>query len=653
MKHILAILSALLAPLLLASLNALHAVEPVSETTRISPPPGFAGFEWQNPIHFDEAAGIYGDRLRDPHIIRVGDTYYLTHTMTRAGGADDYDPYLPYEGSCPGVRLYSTKDFKNWKAESWIIKGDELPEDCPYRHQCWATEIHKIGGRFYAITYAGNWKLGPQAGCYIGVADKVTGPYEHFTLLKGGGCDVTLTEDDAGKVYAFMIGDGIRVQEVDLSGINHGDIKLVGPVKVAVDDTYFKRGLWDASWTEGPWVKRRNGKYYLFYAVHIPGKDSVQKFQYWMAVSYADHPMGPWNQDPNPGVFWGGHGNVFDGPDGRWWYSYKNEKFHAAGEDFLCIDPVDFLPDGRIAKGDPSAYDTLTRIAPDGRVTRTIVQPKPVPVDQRPKALPPKLQSAEDCPVPVKRLLDLNFQKAGDDSALREGVLPEGNISMKNGTGEPVLITASRKKAGPVLVQREGRLMMDTSGGTIFFPRSQNSVLTEGNANKNFSAWTRVEFLHGSGEYNQTVLTNLGAWRVYRSKSGRLDLDFGKHMQRILHDKGPELELSRWYNIGFTFQGDADPSNLHEDIVTVYLDGKEVGKASGRGMFANSRNFQFGSGSFGGGEPFIGLYQRVIYWEGVAGPEEFANLSPGKPDPSGTPSGNPAPPQASPAADAK
>lgn len=42
--------------------------------------------------------------------------------MTPASDPNDYDPYAPHQGSCSGVRLYSTKDFKTWKAEGWIIR---------------------------------------------------------------------------------------------------------------------------------------------------------------------------------------------------------------------------------------------------------------------------------------------------------------------------------------------------------------------------------------------------------------------------------------------------------------------------------------------------------------------------------------------------
>jgi xylan 1,4-beta-xylosidase len=594
------------------------------------PVENFPGFEWQNPIHFDEAAGIYGDRLRDPHIIRVGDSYYLTHTMTPCSGPEEYDPYKRREGSGPGVRLYSTKDFKTWKAETWIVNTDELPADCPYRNQCWAPEINAIGGKFYAVFYAGNWKLGQHTDCYLGVADKVTGPYEHITNLKGAGCDVTLAEDDAGKVYAFMIGNGIRVQQVDLSGIERGDIKLVGPVKTAVETSYADKGLWIDRWTEGPWVKRHGKKYCLFYAVHLDAKADRPRNQYWMEVSYADHPMGPWTQDERPGVFWGGHGSVFDGPDGRWWYCYKNEKFNAVGEDFLCIDPLDFLPDARIASGEPTPYNILSRIAPEGTVTRTTAVPKPVPPDRRLRPLlSPTLLPAIKCGYPARKLADWDFQKAADGTPLSEGFIREGVLSLANAAGPAFEARALARPSGPKLVKEGDRLALDTSGGCVLFPARPGKP--ELNANMNFSVWMRVKPLKSPTKQKQGFATTVGRWHMSRSMDGRLELRFGPHLGNILHGSGPQLENGRWYDIGFSFEGDADPSDLHQDIVTVYVDGKVVGTAMGRGMFNSRDSFQIGCDWYDGNNKFEGLIQHAIFWDGVVTESDMAALS-GKPE---------------------
>ena len=58
-------------------------------------------FEYQNPIHFDKAAGWYTDLVRDPHIIKEGNRYYLTHTMIPPGS--QYDPIKRNNGMSPGV----------------------------------------------------------------------------------------------------------------------------------------------------------------------------------------------------------------------------------------------------------------------------------------------------------------------------------------------------------------------------------------------------------------------------------------------------------------------------------------------------------------------------------------------------------------------
>jgi hypothetical protein len=607
--------------LFLATLASMLGVIPAAE-------PKLAGFEWQNPIHFDEAAGIYGDRLRDPHIIRVGDRYYLTHTMTPCGGPEEYDPYKRREGSGAGVRLYSTADFKTWNAETWIVNTEALPDTCPYRNQCWAPEINHIGGKYYAVFYAGNWKLGLHTDCYIGLADKITGPYEHIANLKGAGCDVTLAEDDAGKVYAFMIGNGIRVQQVDLSGIERGDVKLVGPVETALDSTpYAEKGIWFDRWTEEPWVKRHtNGKYYLFCAVHVHAKQGRPENQYWMVVSYADHPFGPWKLDDRPGVFWGGHGSVFDGPDGRWWYCYKNEKFNAVGEDFVCIDPMDFLPDGRIASGEPTPYNILTRIAPDGTVTRTTADPKPVPRDRRPPPLPPPtLLPVVKCDYPARKIADWNFQKAADGTPLPEGFIKEGAFSLANAAGPAVEARTLARPTGPKLVKEGDRPALDTSGGCVIFPARPGKP--ELNANKNFSLWMRVKPLKSPAKEKQGLATTVGRWQMSRAMNGRLELRFGPHLGNILRGGAPQLENGRWYELGFSFEGDADPSDLHQDIVKVYVDGKVVGTASGRGMFNNRDSFQIGCDWYDGNNKFDGLIQRVIFWDGVVKESEMAALS--------------------------
>ena len=185
-----------------------------------------APFTWSNPIYFQGKTPK--DEIRDPCIIAEGGKYYLVFTVWSFRGRDEKHLADPDQGSSPGIKLFSSPDLKNWTFEKWLLKSSELPEDCPYKHRFWAPEIHKIGGKFYMIFTADNWlaKAHNPAGtwgaagyAFVGVADKVTGPYEHITTIPGAACDTTLFGDTDGRTYAFMPFGDLFVQEIDLSGL--------------------------------------------------------------------------------------------------------------------------------------------------------------------------------------------------------------------------------------------------------------------------------------------------------------------------------------------------------------------------------------------------------------------------------------------------
>jgi beta-xylosidase len=291
-----------------------------------------------NPLPFSyEAVGKTHTELRDPCIIRAGDRWYVVFTMWPFRPSDEQHFSDPDMGSSPGIRLYSTADFTTWKDEGWLVKSSELPADCPYRHQFWAPEIHRIAGRFHLIFTASNWQakrfaLPEGYYAFVGVADQITGPYQHITRIPNGPCDTTLFDDGKGNVYAAMPHKTISVQRLDLSRLADGIITREGPDTPALACDADADGA-VPDYLEGPWVERINGRYHLFYAANY-GRDG-----YWCGVATADSPLGPWKKDPRGKVFFGGHLAVFDGPDGRKWFSYRRERADD-GRGRLCIDPV-------------------------------------------------------------------------------------------------------------------------------------------------------------------------------------------------------------------------------------------------------------------------------------------------------------------------
>lgn len=302
------------------------------------------------PLPFAYQQGQSAERreVRDPCLIREGDTWYLTFTLWPFRGRDEQHLAEPDCGSSPGIALYSTKDFGTFRFENWLVKSSELPEDCPYRHRFWAPEIHRINGRYYLIFTADNWlrreynpagTWGTAGYAFVGVADKVTGPYEHITAIPHGPCDTSLFGDTDGTIYAVMPKSNVYVQRLDLSRLEQGKAELVGEERLALsarnDDIPFRV---DPEYLEGPWMARLGGRYVLWYAQNYRDPRAPG---YWTGVAYADKPLGPWTKDPRGQVFEGGHLSVFDGPDERPWFCYRVEH-DARTRGLLAIAPAAF-----------------------------------------------------------------------------------------------------------------------------------------------------------------------------------------------------------------------------------------------------------------------------------------------------------------------
>ena len=110
-----------------------------------------------NPFNFQYAdnEGEMRREVRDPAIIREGDTYYMTFTMWPFANREDGRMTLPNNGSSPGIQLFSSQDLKTWKPENWLVKASDLPINSPYKHRFWAPEIHKMNGKFLSNFYGG------------------------------------------------------------------------------------------------------------------------------------------------------------------------------------------------------------------------------------------------------------------------------------------------------------------------------------------------------------------------------------------------------------------------------------------------------------------------------------------------------------------
>jgi xylan 1,4-beta-xylosidase len=307
-------------------------------------------FAWSNPLPFryTESQAAPRTEVRDPCIIRDAGTYYLVFTMWPFANREEKRMGLPDSGSSPGIALYCSPDLKTWKFENWLVKSSDLPKDCPYKHRFWAPEIHRLGGKFYLVFTADNWlkkeynpagTWGTAGYAFVGVAEKIGGPYEHITYIQGAACDTSLFEDTDGRIYAIIPRYNIDLQEIDLTGLPRGEVRLLGQPRRVVMAENTDIGIpAKPDYLEGPWMEKVNGKYYLFYAEIYRDRKYPEWLGYHTGVAVADSVVGPYKKDPRGKLFTGGHVAVFNGPGERRWFSYRGESDSKA-RGLLCIDP--------------------------------------------------------------------------------------------------------------------------------------------------------------------------------------------------------------------------------------------------------------------------------------------------------------------------
>jgi beta-xylosidase len=167
-------------------------------------------------------------------------------------------------------------------------------------------------------------------------------------VLATGSIDAHLFQDDDGRYYLYYVeiagGFKIFVQ------------RMSDPVTPEGERTLVLRPTepWEmvsGHVTEGPFMLKRDGTYYLTYSG--TGADSPN---YAIGYATSKSPLGPFEKHAgNPiahrsnGIFGPGHHCVIDGPDGRMWMIY-HQKYddRTSYRRFVALDPIWFDDDGKL-----------------------------------------------------------------------------------------------------------------------------------------------------------------------------------------------------------------------------------------------------------------------------------------------------------------
>ena len=287
------------------------------DSAAAQPSPPRDGRTYRNPII---------DRLgpADPAVIRHEGKYYLYPTLDGKG----YDVFV-------------SDDLVHWQQKPKCFTDP--------RGGAWAPDVfhHKLGdGKFYLYYTLNRPGGGKQIG--VAVADQPLGPFRDRGNLADRAIDAHLFQDNDGSFYLYYVdlADGFKIMVQSMTDPLTRKGKPAEVIRPTADWERKKGAV-----TEGPWMLKREGLYYLMYSGS--GADGPD---YAIGYATAKSPLGPFAKHPgNPiahrgnGVFGPGHHCVVTGPDGKLWMVYHQQNSAKIGWDrFLAIDPLWFDEQGVI-----------------------------------------------------------------------------------------------------------------------------------------------------------------------------------------------------------------------------------------------------------------------------------------------------------------
>lgn len=254
--------------------------------------------------------------------------------------------------------VFSSTNLTDWTDHGVILSQDNVPWVQPGSYSMWAPECVYKDGKYYFYfpsTPKGEGKRGFSIG--VATADNPEGPFtpqaEH---IKGVfGIDPCVLVDTDGEAYLYWSGRGMSVA------------KLKPNMMELASEPMQVQGL-PEGFKEGPYVFRRNGKYYFTFPW-------VQDKTETLAYAMGDSPTGPFAfkgliMDESPVGCWTNHHSITE-YNGQWYLFYHHNDYspHFDKNRSVRIDSLFFNADGTIRKVKP----TLRGVGITG--ARTKIQP--------------------------------------------------------------------------------------------------------------------------------------------------------------------------------------------------------------------------------------------------------------------------------------
>lgn len=310
-----------------------------------------------NPVHREV--------LADPFVLKWNGRYYAYGT--------------PAAGAIPVLTSIDLVE--------WAPAGHAL--DLPAPGSCyWAPEVAYDNGRFF-LYYSCGGAEGEGHQLRVAVATSPAGPFRDEGAVLDAEDPFTIDahpfEDDDGTWYLFYsrdflegdrVGTGIVVDRlVDMVGLAGERATVVRPHAewhVYERDRRWYERVWDWYTLEGPFVRRRDGRYWCFFS-----GGAWRAPNYGVGCAVADHPLGPYTtvgDAEGPVVLTTvperaigpGHASIVVAPDNVTDYLVYHAWDPALTGRYMCIDRLDWTPSGPGPSG-PRTDQQLRPPEPDFR----------------------------------------------------------------------------------------------------------------------------------------------------------------------------------------------------------------------------------------------------------------------------------------------
>ncbi len=295
----------------------------------------------------------------DPEGVVFGKTYWIFPTLSDYYAAEgEPEPVYPTVKTDAfhqeyNIQTYmdafSSKDLVHWTKHKRVISNEDITW---VKYAMWAPAALEHKGKYY-LFFGGNdiQNNNQYGGIGVAVADRPEGPYKDHIgkplidrIVNGAQpIDQFVFRDDDGSLYMYYGGWG-RCNMVRLAD----DLKSIIPFE---DGELFK-SITPKGYVEGPFMFKRNGKYYFMWSEGGWGGPN-----YSVAYAIADSPFGPFNREAkilqqDPEIATGaGHHSVIKVPGRDEYYIVYHRR--PLGHTHMnhrqtCIDRMEFDDEGFI-----------------------------------------------------------------------------------------------------------------------------------------------------------------------------------------------------------------------------------------------------------------------------------------------------------------